>query len=120
MVYHDRSLIGPPLLDDDVSSTIEHDIMRHVREWMAGGRVPLGTSRRCTAHDRPRSLGGYQDMPTPEFVDPGANVRSHFPARCSPNPFATRKRDESRATSGARDPHVDDQQLVREEALGHV
>jgi hypothetical protein len=49
MVYHDRSLIGPPLLDDDASSTIEHDIMRCVREWMAGGRVPLGTSRRCTA-----------------------------------------------------------------------
>jgi hypothetical protein len=46
MVYHDRLLIGPPLLDDDASSTIEHDIMRCVREWMAGGRVPLGTSRR--------------------------------------------------------------------------
>ena len=45
MVYHDRSLIGPPLLDDHASSTIEHDIMRRVREWMAGGRVPLGTSR---------------------------------------------------------------------------
>jgi len=44
MVCHDRSLIGPPLLDDDASSTIEHDIMRYVREWMAGGRVPLGTS----------------------------------------------------------------------------
>ena len=43
MVSQDRSLIGPPLLDDDASSTIEHDIMRRVREWMAGGRVPLGT-----------------------------------------------------------------------------
>jgi len=74
MVYHDRSLIGPPLLDDDASSTIEHDIMRRVREWMAGGRVPLGTSRRCTARDRQRSLGGYRDMPTPKFVDPGANA----------------------------------------------
>jgi len=81
MVSHDRSLIGPPLLDDDASSTIEHDIMRCVREWMAGGRVPLGTSRWCTARDRQRCLGGYRDMLTPEFVDPGANVRSHFPAR---------------------------------------
>jgi hypothetical protein len=42
MVYHDRLLIGPPLLDDLASSTIEHDIMRRVREWMAGGRVPPG------------------------------------------------------------------------------
>ncbi len=25
MVFHDRSLIGPPLLDDLTSSTIEHD-----------------------------------------------------------------------------------------------
>src|SRR5712691_12653018 len=57
MVSHDRSLIGPPLLDDNASSTIEHDIMRRVREWMAGGRVPLGTSRRYTARDRQRSLG---------------------------------------------------------------
>jgi hypothetical protein len=38
----DRSLIGPPLLDDHLSSTIEHDIMRLVREWMVGGRVPRG------------------------------------------------------------------------------
>ena len=45
MVCQDRSLIGPPLLDDHASSTIEHDIMRRVREWMAGGRVPLGTAR---------------------------------------------------------------------------
>ncbi len=45
MVLHDRSLIGPPLLDDCLSSTIEHDIMRRVREWMAGGRLPPGTSR---------------------------------------------------------------------------
>ena len=52
MVYHDRSLIGPPLLDDDASSTIEHDIMRCVREWMAGGRVPLGPLRRYTARDQ--------------------------------------------------------------------
>src|SRR5713101_8964427 len=81
MVSYDRLLIGPPLLDDDALSTIEHDIMRRVREWMAGGRVPLGTSRRYTARARPRSFGGYQDMPSPEFVDPGANVRSHFPAR---------------------------------------
>ena len=44
MVVPDRLLIGPPLLDDHASSTIEHDIMRLVREWMAGGRVPLGTS----------------------------------------------------------------------------
>src|SRR5713101_5259346 len=51
MVSYDRLLIGPPLLDDDALSTIEHDIMRRVREWMAGGRVPLGTSRRCTARD---------------------------------------------------------------------
>ncbi len=28
-----------------LSSTIEHDIMRCVREWMAGGRLPAGTSR---------------------------------------------------------------------------
>jgi len=41
----DRSLIGPPLLDDRLSSTIEHDIMRLVREWMVGGRVPSGTPR---------------------------------------------------------------------------
>jgi hypothetical protein len=45
MVSHDRSLIGPPLLDDRRSSTIEHDIMRLVREWMAGGRLPSGTPR---------------------------------------------------------------------------
>jgi hypothetical protein len=45
MVLHDRSLIGPPLLDDRLSSTIEHDIMRRVREWMAGGRLPAGTLR---------------------------------------------------------------------------
>jgi hypothetical protein len=32
----DRLLIGPPLLDDCASSTIEHDIMRLVREWMVG------------------------------------------------------------------------------------
>jgi hypothetical protein len=38
----DRSLIGPPLLDDRPSSTIEHDIMRLVREWMVGGRLPSG------------------------------------------------------------------------------
>jgi hypothetical protein len=44
MVLHDRSLIGPPLLDDRLSSTIEHDIMRLVREWMVGGRLPPGTS----------------------------------------------------------------------------
>jgi hypothetical protein len=43
MVFHDRSLIGPPRLDDCRSSTIEHDIMRLVREWMAGGRLPAGT-----------------------------------------------------------------------------
>src|SRR5215510_7277807 len=36
------SLIGPPRLDDCSSSTIEHDIMRLVREWMAGGRLPAG------------------------------------------------------------------------------
>ena len=41
----DRLLIGPPLLDDRLSSTIEHDIMRLVREWMAGGRLPPGTPR---------------------------------------------------------------------------
>jgi hypothetical protein len=45
MVSHDRLLIGPPLLDDSVSSTIEHNIMRLVREWMAGGRLPSGTLR---------------------------------------------------------------------------
>jgi hypothetical protein len=28
MVFQDRSLIGPPLLDDVASSTIAHDIMR--------------------------------------------------------------------------------------------
>ena len=44
MVFHDRPLIGPPLLDDRTSSTIEHDIMRLVREWMVGGRLPPGTS----------------------------------------------------------------------------
>ena len=48
MVLHDRSLIGPPLLDDRPSSTIEHDIMRLVREWMAGGRLPPGTP--CALH----------------------------------------------------------------------
>jgi hypothetical protein len=42
----DRLLIGPPLLDDSASSTIEHDIMRRVREWMVGGRVPSGTISR--------------------------------------------------------------------------
>jgi hypothetical protein len=40
----DRLLIGPPLLDGCAPSTIEHDIMRRVREWMAGGRLPPGTS----------------------------------------------------------------------------
>jgi hypothetical protein len=45
MVSHDRLLIGPPLLDDRGSSTIEYDIMRLVREWMAGGRLPSGTPR---------------------------------------------------------------------------
>ena len=45
----DRLLIGPPLLDDRLSSTIEHDIMRFVREWMAGGRLPAGTSRELHA-----------------------------------------------------------------------
>ena len=44
-------LIGPPLLDDRRSSTIEHDIMRLVREWMAGGRLPAGTSRGLHALD---------------------------------------------------------------------
>jgi hypothetical protein len=39
----DRLLIGPPLLDGCASSTIEHDIMRLVREWMVGGRLPPGT-----------------------------------------------------------------------------
>jgi hypothetical protein len=47
MVFHDRSLIGPPLLDDRTSSTIEHDIMRRVREWMAGGRLPPGPYSHC-------------------------------------------------------------------------
>jgi len=53
MVFHDRSLIGPPLLDDRTSSTIDHDIMRRVREceWMAGGRLPPGTSRELPALD---------------------------------------------------------------------
>jgi len=46
MVLHDRSLIGPPLFDDRTSPKIEHDIMRHVREWMAGGRLPPGTPHR--------------------------------------------------------------------------
>jgi hypothetical protein len=45
MVSHDRSLIGPTLLDDCRSSTIDHDIIRLVREWMAGGRLPSGTRR---------------------------------------------------------------------------
>ena len=52
MVFHDRSLIGPPLLDDRLSSTIEHDIMRLVREWMAGGRLPTGTPRGLHALDK--------------------------------------------------------------------
>ena len=51
MVSHDRLLIGPPLLDDRRSSTIEHDIMRLVREWMAGGRVPSGTPHGLYALD---------------------------------------------------------------------
>ena len=51
MVFHDRLLIGPPLLDDRLSSTIEHDIMRLVREWMVGGRLPAGTSRELYALD---------------------------------------------------------------------
>ena len=51
MVLHDRSLIGPPLLDDCRSSTIEHDIMRLVREWMVGGRLPSGTGRRLATLD---------------------------------------------------------------------
>src|SRR5262252_141710 len=74
MVCHDRSLIGPPLLDDRASSTIEHDIMRRVREWMADGRVPSGLHEGLV----PRSIGGYEDMLRPEIVDPRANVRSHF------------------------------------------
>jgi hypothetical protein len=45
MVSYDRSLIGPPLLDGCAPSTIEHDIMRRVREWMVGGRLPSGTPR---------------------------------------------------------------------------
>jgi len=52
MVFHDRSLIGPPLLDGARSSTIEHDIMRLVREWMAGGRLPPGTHRRRLLYER--------------------------------------------------------------------
>jgi hypothetical protein len=52
MVFHDRSLIGPPLLDDRASSTIEHDLMRLVREWMAGGRVPPGTFLRPHVAER--------------------------------------------------------------------
>jgi len=47
----DRLLIGPPLLDGFASSTIEHDIMRLVREWMAGGRLPSRTSRGLLALD---------------------------------------------------------------------
>jgi hypothetical protein len=47
----DRLLIGPPLLDGCASSTIEHDIMRLVREWMAGGRLPPKTSRALHALD---------------------------------------------------------------------
>jgi hypothetical protein len=58
MVLHDRSLIGPPLLDDRLSSTIEHDIMRLVREWMVGGRVPSGTS------PGPYALDERSDEPT--------------------------------------------------------
>src|SRR5262244_4338178 len=56
MVCHDRSLIGPPLLDDRASSTIEHDIMRRVREWMADGRVPSGLHEGLV----PRSTGGIR------------------------------------------------------------
>ena len=48
----DRSLIGPPLLDDAASSTIEHDIMRRVREWMVGGRLPPGTLPSLYALDK--------------------------------------------------------------------
>src|SRR5215831_2235099 len=56
MVCHDRSLTGPPLLDDRASSTIEHDIMRRVREWMADGRVPSGLHEGLV----PRSTGGIR------------------------------------------------------------
>jgi hypothetical protein len=52
MVFHDRLLIEPPLLDDRASSTIEHDIMRLVREWMAGGRLPPGARRRGLPYER--------------------------------------------------------------------
>jgi hypothetical protein len=54
----DRLLIGPPLLDGLASSTIEHDFMRLVREWMVGGRLPPGTS------PRPYPLDERSDEPT--------------------------------------------------------
>ena len=81
---NDRSLIGPPLLDGRASSTIEHDIMRRVREWMADGRVPSDFTK-----DSSRApLGGYEDMLRPEIVNPRANVRSHFPTQRPQNPHA--------------------------------
>src|SRR5215472_5543060 len=60
MVGHDRSLIGPPLLDDRASSTIEHDIMRRVREWMADGRVPSGRHEGLVRRSIGRILGYAQ------------------------------------------------------------
>jgi hypothetical protein len=55
----DRLLIGPPRLDDCASSTIEHEIMRRVREWMVGEHLPSGTTL------GPYALDERSDEPTP-------------------------------------------------------
>jgi hypothetical protein len=44
MVFHDRLLIGTPLLGDPAiaDDRTRHHAPRCVREWMVGGRAPLG------------------------------------------------------------------------------
>ena len=51
MVFHDRLLIGPPLLDDRLSSTIEHDIMRRgagANRWIVDSCCPEDRAVGCT------------------------------------------------------------------------
>ena len=80
MVCHDRSLIGPPLFDDRRVVEIEHDIMRRVREWMAGGRLPPGNiARSGPSVTRRGHFDGYQGMASSSIVDPEAIVRPSFP-----------------------------------------
>ena len=82
MVFHDRSLIGPPLLDDlrAVDDRIPTSCALCANGWLADV-CPLGLHV-----DSPCGpLRGYQHMPRSEFVDSRANARSHFPHLGSQN-----------------------------------